>query len=161
MTIIIPRHIHRVNEIVHKIKDLKLNVVLHSSKTKKLKNTDIYLVDTYGETKKFYNSSNVVFMGKSLTGKGGQNPLEAARQGTAILYGPNISNFLDIYRLLDKLKISRKVYGESSLTNFIDKLIIKPNNKKNYLKIAKIGKKTLSKTEDEINTLLNNEIKKT
>ena len=161
LTIIIPRHIHRVNEIVHKIKDLKLNVVLHSSKTKKLKNTDIYLVDTYGETKKFYNSSNVVFMGKSLTGKGGQNPLEAARQGTAILYGPNISNFLDIYRLLDKLKISRKVYGESSLTNFIDKLIIKPNNKKNYLKIAKIGKKTLNKTEDEINTLLNNEIKKT
>jgi 3-deoxy-D-manno-octulosonic-acid transferase len=161
LTIIIPRHIHRINKIVKEIKDLKLNVVLHSSNPKKLKNTDIYLVDTYGETKKFYNSTNIVFMGKSLTGNGGQNPLEPARQGATILYGPNIDNFSDIYELLDKLKITHKVNGVIGLTNLVNKLMIKPNNKKNYLKIAKIGKKTLSKTEDEINTLLNNEIKKT
>ena len=161
LTIIIPRHIHRTNEIVQEIKGLKLNVVLHSSNPKKLKDTDIYLVDTYGETKKFYNSSNIVFMGKSLVGKGGQNPLEPARKGAAILYGPNIDNFLDIYTLLDKLKITHKVNGVSSLTNLVNKLMIRPNNKKNYLKIAKIGKKILNETKDEINSLLNNEIKKT
>ena len=161
LTIIIPRHIHRVNKIVQQIKDLKLNVVLHSSNPKKLKDTDIYLVDTYGETKKFYNSSNVVFMGKSLSGKGGQNPLEPARQGAAILYGPNIDNFSDIYRLLDKMKITHKVNSVRSLANLVNKLMIKPNNKKNYLKIAKIGKKILNETKDEINSLLNNEIKKT
>jgi 3-deoxy-D-manno-octulosonic-acid transferase len=161
LTIIIPRHIHRVNKIVQEITDLKLNVVLHSSNPKKLKDADIYLVDTYGETKKFYNSSDVVFMGKSLTGKGGQNPLEPARHGAAILYGPNIDNFSDIYKLLDKLKITHKVNGVSSLTNLVNKLIIKPNNKKNYLKIKKIGKKILNVTKDEINSLLNNEIKKT
>ena len=161
LTIIIPRHIHRTNEIVQEIKGLKLNVVLHSSNSKKLKDTDIYLVDTYGETKKFYNSSNIVFMGKSLVGKGGQNPLEPARKGAAILYGPNIDNFLDIYTLLDKLKITHKVNGVSSLTNLVNKLMIRPNNKKNYLKIAKIGKKILNETKDEINSLLNNEIKKT
>ena len=43
----------------------------------------------------------------------------------------------------------------------MNKLIIKPNNKKNYLKIEKIGKKILDETKDEINSLLNNEIKKT
>ena len=161
LTIIIPRHIHRINKIFQEIKDLKLNVVLHSSKSKNLKDADIYLVDTYGETKKFYNSSGIVYMGKSLTGKGGQNPLEPARLGAAILYGPNIGNFLDIYRLLDKLKITHKANSVSSLTNLVNKLIIKPNNKKNYLKIAKIGKKTLNETKDEINSLLNNEIKKT
>jgi len=69
LTIIIPRHIHRVNKIVQEINDLKLNVVLHSSNPKNLKGTDIYLVDSYGETKKFYNSSGIVFMGKSLTAK--------------------------------------------------------------------------------------------
>ena len=53
LTIIIPRHVHRVNEIFKEINDLKLNVVLHSSNPKKLKNVDIYLVDTYGETKNF------------------------------------------------------------------------------------------------------------
>jgi len=40
-------------------------------------------------------------------------------------------------------------------------LITKPNNKKNYLEIAKIGKKILNETKDEINSLFNNEIKKT
>jgi 3-deoxy-D-manno-octulosonic-acid transferase len=161
LTIIIPRHIHRVNKIIQIINDLKLNVVLHSSDPKKIKNADIYLVDTYGETKKFYRFSDVVFMGKSLFGKGGQNPLEPARNGAAVLHGPNIDNFSDIYKLLDKLKITHKVDGITSLTNLVNKLIIKPNNKKNYLKIEKIGKKILNETIDEINSLLNNEIKKT
>ena len=161
LTIIIPRHIHRVNKIVQEINNLKLNVVLHSSNPKNLKGTDIYLVDSYGETKKFYNSSSIVFMGKSLTAKGGQNPLEPARQGATILYGPNVDNFSDIYKLLDKLKITHKVTGVNSLTNLVSKLIIKPNNRKNYLKIEKIGKKILNETKDEINSLLNNEITKT
>jgi 3-deoxy-D-manno-octulosonic-acid transferase len=100
-------------------------------------------------------------MGKSLVGKGGQNPLEPARHGAAVLHGPNINNFLDIYTLLDRLKITYKVNGATSLTNLANKLIIKPNNKKHYLKIEKIGKKILNKTKDEINSLLNNEIKKT
>ena len=161
LTIIIPRHVHRVNEIFKEINDLKLNVVLHSSNPKKLKNVDIYLVDTYGETRKFYDCSDVVFMGKSLVGKGGQNPLEPARYGAAVLHGPNIDNFSDIYTLLKKLKITYKVNGETSLRNLVNKLIIKPNSKKNYLKIEKIGKKILNETKDEINSLLNNEIKKT
>ena len=161
LTIIIPRHINRVNKIIREIKNLKLRVVTHSSNPKNLKNVDIYLVDTYGETKKFYQASNIVFMGKSLTGKGGQNPLEPTSHGAAVLYGPNISNFTDTYKLLDKLKITHKVNGVNSLTNMVNKLIIKPNNHKNYLKIEKMGKKILHKTKDEINNLLNNEIKKT
>jgi len=161
LTIIIPRHIHRVNKIIQEINDLKLKVVLHSSNPKKLNNADIYLVDTYGETKKFYDFSDVVFMGKSLIGKGGQNPLEPARHGAAVLHGPNIDNFSDIYKLLDGLKITHKINGTTSLTNLVNKFIIKPSNKKNYLKIKKIGKKILNETKDEINSLLNNEIKKT
>jgi len=161
LTIIIPRHIHRVNEIVDEIKSLNLNVVLHSNKPKKLDNTDIYLVDTYGETKKFYQASDIVFMGKSISGKGGQNPLEPTNLGSTVLYGPNVDNFKDTYKLLNKLKIAYKVNGVKSLTHSIDKLITKPNNKKKYLEIAKIGKKILNETKDEINSLFNNEIKKT
>jgi 3-deoxy-D-manno-octulosonic-acid transferase len=161
LTIIIPRHIHRVNEIIKEIESLKLNVVRHSTNPKVLKNTDIYLVDTYGETKKFYETSNIVFMGKSITSVGGQNPLEPTRYNSAILHGPNISNFSDIYKLLGKLKITHKVNGVNSLTNMVNKLMIKPNNHKNYLKIEKMGKRILHETKDEINNLLNNEIKKT
>ena len=161
LTIIIPRHINRVDKITKEIVALKLNVVKHTSSPKNLKNVDVYLVDTYGETEKFYQVSNIVFMGKSLTGKGGQNPLEPARNCDAVLYGPNINNFVDIYKLLDKLKITHKVSGVSSLTSLVNKLMIKPNNHKNYLKVEKMGKKILHKTKDEINSLLNNEIKKT
>ena len=161
LTIIIPRHIHRVNKIVKEIEGLQLNVVKHSSKIKSLKKADIYLVDTYGETKKFYQESNIVFMGKSLTGRGGQNPLEPTRYNAAVLHGPNIGNFVDTYKLLDKLKITHKVNGIKDLINRVDRLMIKPNNHRNYLKIEKMGKKILCETKDEINTILNNEIKKT
>ena len=161
LTIIIPRHIQRTDKIVQEIKNLKLNVVLHSSRTKNLKNADVYLVDTYGETKKFYQLTNIVFMGKSLTGNGGQNPLEPAMLGATVLHGRNIDNFTDTYKLLNKLKITQVVKSTNDLTAQVNELMIKINNKKNYLKIEKIGKKILNETKDEINSLLNNEIKKT
>ena len=61
----------------------KLNTVLRSSKNKKLKNIDIFIVDTFGESKKFYKIATTVFLGKSIIkkedlaslGGGGQNPL--------------------------------------------------------------------------------------
>ena len=161
LTIIIPRHIHRVSKIVDEIKNLNLNIVLHSSRPKKLNNIDIYLVDTYGDTKKFYQASKIVFMGKSISEKGGQNPLEPTNLGSTVLYGPNVNNFKDTYKLLNKLKLAYKVNGVKSLIHSIDKLITEPNNKKNYLEITKIGKKILNETKDEINSLFNNEIKKT
>ena len=118
-------------------------------------------MDTYGETQKFYHSSDIVFMGKSISGKGGQNPLEPTNLGSTVLYGPNVDNFKDTYKLLNKLKLAYKINGVRSLTHSIDKLITEPNNKKNYLEITKIGKKILNETKDEINSLFNNEIKKT
>ena len=161
LTIIIPRHVHRVDKISKEIKDLKLNVVLHSSNPKNLKDADIYLVDTYGETKKFYQSTKIIFMGKSLTASGGQNPLESAMLGATVLHGPKIDKFTDTYKLLSRLKITQVVKNTNHLSRLVNKLMINPNNKKNYLKIEKIGKKILSTTKDEINNLLNNEIKKT
>ena len=53
ITIIIPRHIHRSKNIIKNLKKLNLKINLHSSKIKSLKNIDIYLVDTFGETKNF------------------------------------------------------------------------------------------------------------
>ena len=77
MTIIIPRHVHRAEDIVAEIKDLGLRVCLHSSKKKNLKNIDIYIVDTFGETRKFHEIASTVFLGGSII-RGWQNPLEAA-----------------------------------------------------------------------------------
>jgi 3-deoxy-D-manno-octulosonic-acid transferase len=56
------------------------------------------LVNTTGELRFFYEYATVVFVGKSLTAIGGQNPIEPAALGKAMLFGPNMQNFADITR---------------------------------------------------------------
>ena len=157
MTIIIPRHVHRVNEIIPEIEKMNLKVTLHSSKTKNLKNTDIYLVDTFGETKKFHKIGCSVFLGGSIIKRGGQNPLEAARYGARILHGPNTDNFKDIYKLLKSLKISKKITNSEDMASSI---IFKKNKKITSI-INNIGEIIFKKTIKELDNLINNEFKKT
>ena len=70
VSVIIPRHIERVNSIIGQLEQMDLNVVVHSSKKINDK-TDIYLVDTYGEAEKFYKISPTVFRWINVS-KGGQ-----------------------------------------------------------------------------------------
>ena len=156
ITIIIPRHIHRVGDIIKDINNLNLKVVLHSSKNINLKNTDIYIVDSFGETKKFHKISSTVFLGGSIIKRGGQNPLEAARFGARILHGPNTDNFKDIYKLLKLYKISKKIHTYENLASSI----IFKKNRILGKKIKKIGDKILKKTINELDQIINNEIKK-
>ena len=62
------------------------------------------MVDTYGETKKFFDVSKIDFIGGSLIKHGGQNPIEPAKYGLKILHGPNVHNFNDIYKEFNKKK---------------------------------------------------------
>ncbi len=157
LTIIIPRHTYRVKEIRNKIESLGLNVVSRSSEKKINIKTDVYLVDTYGETNKFYKICKIVFLGGSLIKHGGQNPIEPARLGSTILHGPNINNFKEIYKLFHDKKISYKANNINQLTKLVDKSIINSKNKKNkYLIIKKIGNDILNKTTYEINKIIKN-----
>ena len=156
-TIIIPRHVHRADEIMMKIKNLNLNVTKHSSAKKKFNEIDVYLVDTFGETKKFHNLAPTVFLGGSIALKGGQNPLEAVRSGANILHGPHTDNFKDIYRLLKKLNITKKVYNSKDLASSI----VFKKNKSIGIKVKNIGIKVLKNTIKELNYLIINEFKKT
>ena len=157
ITIIIPRHVHRANEIKTEIKKLGLNIALRSNKTNNFKNIDIYLVDTFGETNIFHQVAATVFLGGSIVERGGQNPLEAARYGARILHGPNTDNFKDIYKLLKVLKVSKKIYKSEQLASSI----IFKKNKKIGVKIKNIGEKILKKTIKELDKLINNDFKKT
>ena len=157
ITIIIPRHIHRVKEIVSELKGLELKANLHSLRPKNLKNTDIYIVDTFGETKKFHKLSATVFLGGSIINRGGQNPLEAARYGAKILHGPFVSNFTDIYNLLKSNKISKKIYTATQLS----KEISFKKNVQSGLKIKIIGEKILKKTIKVLDKHIFDELKKT
>ena len=152
ISIIIPRHVHRAHEIKQELNANGLRVHLHTSNKTINSKTDIYLVDTFGETKSFLKLSKIAFMGKSIYAKGGQNPLEAARLGNRIIHGPNIENFIEVYDFLKKQEISTKIKSYKGLEN----LVFKFDRKKNYSqqiikKLSYIGNQILINNEKEIN----------
>ena len=151
LTIIIPRHIKRCDEIKSDLEKLNLKVMVIKSAQQIQYDVDVLILDAYGKTKLFFENSPNVFLGGSLINHGGQNPLEAARIGCNILYGPNIYNFREVYSFLNNIKIAQKVSGENDI---IKKLIVLFRNKnrsnKNYLNLRSIGTKILKRYYDEI-----------
>ena len=156
LTIIIPRHIDRVADIENQIKKLKLKIHFHTSKNKLDKNTDIYLVNTFGQTKSFFKICKTIFLGGSIIKHGGQNPLEAARFGCKILHGPHVWNFSEIYDLLKKNNVSKKIISPNQLTYEVDKILNNKNDNRNLeLKIKSLGNKILTSTLNEVNIYIN------
>ena len=154
ITIIIPRHISRTNEIKEALNKLNLSCISHSSNQKIQKNTDIYLVDSYGESSKFYNLTNVSFVGGSIIKHGGQNPLEPARLGNYIISGANVKNFKEIYAFLNNLKMSTFSSDILKMENLILKKLKNKTPNKNIKKIIKIGNDVLEKNLFYINKYL-------
>ena len=159
LTIIIPRHTDRINGINREIKSLGLKTIIHSSLKKIKKDSDIYLVDSYGETKKFFSISKIAFIGGSLVKHGGQNPIEPARFQIGIVHGPNINNFKDIYKLFNQKKIALKITNLNQLKHIVKKLLTSKKRKK--IGLEKIGHTVLKKSIIEIISIFKNEIKKT
>ena len=77
--------------------------------------TDIYIADTMGELGLIYRLAPIVFMGGSLVRHGGQNPIEAAKLGAAILHGPHVWNFNEIYGALDEAHGAEEVLDVNRL----------------------------------------------
>jgi 3-deoxy-D-manno-octulosonic-acid transferase len=154
ITIIIPRHINRSNEIKEALNKLDLNCITHSSNQKIKKNTDIYLVDSYGESSRFYNLTNVSFVGGSIIKHGGQNPLEPARLGNYIVSGPYVKNFKEIYTFLNNLKMSSFTSDILKIENLILKKLKNKTPNRNIKKIIKIGNDVLEKNLFYINKYL-------
>ncbi len=151
ITIIIPRHISRTNEIIDQLKQIGLNVHVHEPERKIDNKTDIYLVNSYGATKSFYSICKNVFLGGSLINHGGQNPLEAARYGCNVLHGPFVENFEEIYNFLKKNGISIKIKNQNKTISHLEKFFSQNSNfKKKQRKISLIGKKILKTTYNEI-----------
>ncbi len=151
LTIIIPRHVDRIDKIKNELENLNLNIHLDYPKKKIKSNTDIYLVNSYGKTKSIFKICKNVFLGGSLINHGGQNPLEAAMYGCRVFHGPNISNFREIYGHLKKKNVSYKVVNQNHLTNLLRKKLDKKNySKKSIKNLTLEGTKILNKIFNEI-----------
>ena len=120
LTIIIPRHIDRAEKIKEELSNLNLKVSFYTKINEIDENTDILIIDSYGESLKFYNLSKYVFVGKSLsknfTMNSGQNPIEPARLGCKIFHGPNVTNFNEIYVYLKTLGVTKEVNNSDELS---------------------------------------------
>lgn len=93
--VLVPRHAERRAEVLREIETRHLAVVSRST-MKKTERPDVLLVDTTGELRNFYEVADVIFVGKSLTARGGQNIIEPAVCAKPILVGPNMQNFESI-----------------------------------------------------------------
>ncbi|WP_316861561.1 3-deoxy-D-manno-octulosonic acid transferase [uncultured Cohaesibacter sp.] len=126
LTIIVPRHPERGEEIFKELSGIVPYSQRRSTDPELFPKTQVYLADTLGELGLFYRLSRVAFLGGSLVRHGGQNPIEPARLGCAILHGPNVSNFSEIYRALDQSGGGESVNSERDLTNILARLFASP-----------------------------------
>ncbi|MGH6737372.1 MAG: glycosyltransferase N-terminal domain-containing protein [Methyloceanibacter sp.] len=115
LTIIVPRHPERGQQIAEQLKAEGLTATLRSQGVLPENGTDIYLADTIGELGLFYALAPVALVGGSLVPRGGQNPVEAIKLGAAVLTGPNWQNFGDAYTELLKARGAREVTDAETL----------------------------------------------
>ena len=150
ITIIIPRHIHRKDEIADELFKTGLKSEFHTLSKNLKKGTDVYIVDTYGEASKFYSISRLTFVGGSLISHGGQNPLEPAREGNYILFGPHTDNFKEVYEMLENLKIAKKVKSIKNMKSLVLKKINYSENLKVKYRLNKLGERIINRNLLEI-----------
>ena len=151
LTVIIPRHIDRCADIIMRLQNLGLKVHLHSDKSNIDKKTDIYLVDSFGETNSFINQCNIVFLGGSVIKHGGQNPLEAVRLKCKVLHGPYTYNFSEVYALLRNLNLCFLVRHPNEVINHLNFTKNKKNKiNKNFINLNSLGKKILKDNYNEV-----------
>ncbi|MEL6784458.1 MAG: 3-deoxy-D-manno-octulosonic acid transferase, partial [Pseudomonadota bacterium] len=119
LTVIVPRHPERREDVLATLAKHQLPVSLHSRQEAITPQTAIYLGDTMGEMGLYLRLGPIAFMGKSLKGEGGQNPIEPALTGTTILSGRHVQNFRETYQALLDNRGARLVQDETMLARTV------------------------------------------
>jgi 3-deoxy-D-manno-octulosonic-acid transferase len=126
LTVIVPRHPNRGEAIAAMIAASGLHVAQRSHEDLPTATTDIYVADTMGELGLFYRLAPIVFMGGSLVEHGGQNPIEAIKLGAAIVHGPHVFNFTDVYDALDAAGGAKQADSRETLVKQIGQWLANP-----------------------------------
>ena len=123
LTIVVPRHPERGAEVIEAVAADDITVAQRSRNQMPGATTGIYVADTLGELGLFYRLAEVVLVGGTLVDKGGQNPIEPAMLDSAILHGPNVENFADIFAALGDAGGAFPVTGPDSLAAAVLRLL--------------------------------------
>jgi len=123
LLILVPRHPDRGEEIVEVLRAGGWNFTRRSTGEGPEAEVPVYLADTMGELGLWYRLASVSFVGGSWEPIGGHNPFEPAALGSAILHGPYVTNFVDIYQRLTEARAARLVASPQSLAEAVDDLL--------------------------------------
>jgi len=131
--ILVPRHFERCPDLAQKlaargVKFLLRNAIFAGTQLR-AGEVDCLVVNTTGELKFFYEPATVVFVGKSLTAIGGQNPIEPAALGKPVVFGPNLQNFTDIVRIFLQKDGAVQVKNPEALERALAELLENPERR--------------------------------
>lgn len=149
LTVLAPRHPKRADEIEAVLKQAGLSVARRSRKEDITPETDVYLADTIGEMGLFYRLGCAAFVGGSLIEFGGQNIIEPARLGRAVLCGPYMMNFREIVARAKSADAVSIVDGAQGLADALAALLtdekLLATKQKNALEFAKAESNVLDR----------------
>lgn len=126
LTIIVPRHPQRRDEIAEALNDIGVNVVFRGDNvTLPNEEADLYIADTMGELGLFYRACPIALIGRSFSddGGGGHNPIEAAQLHCAVLHGPNVQNLQEIFDDMNEAGAAIRVENEGALVQKLQSLL--------------------------------------
>tara|TARA_R110000868_G_scaffold50504_2_gene161342 strand:- start:2699 stop:4036 length:1338 start_codon:yes stop_codon:yes gene_type:complete len=123
LTLIVPRHPARGDEIARQLHHRGLGVVQRSTGQTIDAGTDIYLADTLGELGLFYRLSSIVFIGGTMADIGGHNPFEPARLNNAMIAGPSEFNFTEAFATFANAGALVRVADSASLAAAVSDLL--------------------------------------
>ena len=133
MLILVPRHQERGAEVGRELKAAGVRAIfrteLTAGRTCTAGEVDCLIVNTTGELRAFYERADVVFVGKSLTAEGGQNPIEPAALSKAIVFGPHMQNFPQIVPQFLAQDAAVQVRDAAGLERVIGELLADPDRR--------------------------------
>ncbi len=127
--VLVPRHFERASAVLENLKSMNLRIIRRTAMNVLSDKPDVLLVDTTGELKAFYEVATLVFVGKSLTAQGGQNPIEPAALGRPMIFGPFMQNFKPVVQLLLEAEAAIQVADEEGLAKQVSFLLGKPEQR--------------------------------
>ena len=155
---LVPRHMERSREVGTELEKRKIRFVyrneISSANRYQAGEIEALIVNTTGELRHFYENATVVFVGKTLTAEGGQNPIEPGALGKAMVFGPNMQNFEAIAAAFVNARAARQERDAAGVERAIAELLASPEQRaelgKNALKVVSENRGSIERTLDMI-----------
>jgi 3-deoxy-D-manno-octulosonic-acid transferase len=123
LLILAPRHPERGAAVAAEARAAGFALAMRAGGLGEAATADVYLADTLGEMGLWFNLAPIAFLGGSLAPIGGHNPYEPVAQGAAVVHGPHVGNFREIYTRLAAAGGAREVAGADALADALGQLL--------------------------------------